>query len=177
MSTPRGDFIIYQASRNRPWTVWALPLFGERKPIQLVDPSYSPYAGRVSPDGRWLAYTSFQSGPLNIFVRPFLGDGQSTQVSTDGGVHPRWTRGGKELVYWAAPDRIYAVDLDTTGSVVRPGPRRTMVDHPVLSLIDGRTHYDVTRDGQRFLVRQPAGPQGAGVKVILNWTSKLRGKG
>ena len=175
--TPQGDYILYQVSVNRPWSIWALPLFGDRKPIQLVDASYSPYAGHVSPDGRWLAYNSFQSGPLNVFVTRFLADAKPTQVTTGGGVHPRWTRGGKELVYWAAPDRIYAVDISTTGTTVQPGPRRTMVDHPVLSLIDGRTHYDVTRDGQRFLVRQPAGPQGPGIKVILNWTSKLRSRG
>ena len=103
-----------------------------------------------------------------------LADGTSKQISNGGGVHPRWARHGKELVYWASPGGIFSHELSTTSSGITVGPRRPLVDHPVLSLIDGRTHYDITRDGQRVLVRQPAGPQGPGIKVILNWTSKLR---
>lgn len=83
-------------------------------------------------------------------------------------------RDGKELVYWSPPGGIHAHDVSLSASDIRVGPRRTLLDRPVLSLIDGRTHYDITRDGQRLLVRHPAGPQGAGIKVILNWTSKLK---
>jgi hypothetical protein len=77
-------------------------------------------------------------------------------------------------VHWAAPGGIYAHDLSMTSYEIRVGPRRMLLDRSVLSRIDGRTHYDITRDGTRLLVRQPAGPQGPGIKVILNWTSKLK---
>ena len=67
-----------------------------------------------------------------------------------------------------------AVSFDGTGSTFRIGARRTLVQSPVLSMIDTRTHYDITRDGKRLLIRQPAGPQEAGLSVILNWTAKLK---
>jgi hypothetical protein len=89
-------------------------------------------------------------------------------------VHPRWTSGGRELVYWAIPGGLNAVTLTPSASGLRVGRPRPIIQAPVLSLIDGRTHYDVTRDGKRFLLRQPAGPQGPGIKVIVNWTARLK---
>jgi Tol biopolymer transport system component len=170
-----GRYILYQRSVVRAWTIWALPLFGDRNPILVVDEQFSPYAPHLSPDGQWLAYNSFESGPtMEVFVRRFLADGPKKQISSGGGVHPRWTRDGKELVYWSPPGGIHAHDMSLSSSDIRVGPRRTLLDRPVLSLIDGRTHYDITRDGQRLLVRHAAGPQGPGINVILNWTSKLK---
>jgi hypothetical protein len=109
-----------------------------------------------------------------VYVRRFPGPGQKQQISSDGGAHPRWTADGRELVYWAVPRGIEAVSFEATGSTFRIGPRRTLVQPAVLSLIDARTHYDITRDGRRLLVRQPAGPQEAGLSVILNWTERLK---
>ena len=170
------QYILYQlrGSVMRGWSIWALPLFDDRKPIRLMDEEFSPYGPHLSPDGKWLAYNSFESGPLEVFVRRFLADGPKKQISHDGGVHPRWTRDGKELVYWSPPGGIYSHTISMTESTITVGPRQTLLDRPVLSLIDGRTHYDITRDGTRLLVRQPAGPTGPGIKVILNWTSKLK---
>ncbi|MGE5837858.1 MAG: protein kinase domain-containing protein [Acidobacteriota bacterium] len=168
------QYILYQRAVLRSWAIWALPLFGDRKPIPLVDAEFAPYAPHLSPDGRWLAYNSFESGTAEVFVRRFLSDGPKKQISHGGGVHPRWTRDGKELVYWSPPGGIYSHTMSMTSSGITVGPRQTLLDRPVLSLIDGRTHYDITRDGTRLLVRQPAGPTGPGIKVILNWTSKLK---
>jgi Tol biopolymer transport system component len=155
-------------------SVWALPLFGDRTPIRLLDAEFSPYAARLSPDGRWLAYSSFKTGPGEVYVRRFLVSGQEQQISQGGGFHPRWTKDGRELVYWAVPGGIDAVDFESDASTFRVRARRSLIQAPVLSLIDARTHYDVTRDGKRLLVRQPNGPPGAGIEVILNWTEKLR---
>src|SRR4029453_6084174 len=129
-------------------TLRALPLFGDRKPIVLVDERFAPYAARLSPDGRWMAYVSFETGPGEIYVQRFLVPGQKQQISTGGGVHPRWTADGRELVYWAVPRGIDAVSFEATGSTFRVGPRRTLVQPAVLSLIDTRTHFDITRDGK-----------------------------
>jgi eukaryotic-like serine/threonine-protein kinase len=170
-----GKYILYEQRELGPRSIWALPLFGDRKPIELVDGQFNPYAAHLSPDGQWLAYNSFESGPAEIHVRRFLVAGQKQQISTGGGVHPRWTADGRELVYWAAPrGSIEAVPFESKGSTFTVGPRRTLVQAPVLSLIDARTHYDITRDGKRLLLRQPAGPQEAGLTVILNWTAKLK---
>jgi len=158
---------------GNPWSIWALHV-SDRKAIRLIDDRFSPYGGRLSPDGKWLAYSSFESGPAEVFVRPFLADVPKKQISRGGGVHPRWTRGGKELVYWAPPGGILSNEITIAGSTIQVGPARTLVDRPVLTLIDGRTHYDVTRDGTRLLIRQPAGPPGPGIRVIVNWQSKLK---
>jgi serine/threonine protein kinase len=167
-------YILYFQGTQEGRSVRALPLFGDRKPIVLVDERFAPYAARLSPDGRWMAYVSFETGPGEIYVQRFLVPGQKQQISTGGGVHPRWTADGRELVYWAVPRGIDAVSFEATGTTFRVGPRRTLVQPAVLSLIDTRTHFDITRDGKRLLVRQPAGPQQAGVTVILNWTAKLK---
>jgi eukaryotic-like serine/threonine-protein kinase len=169
-----GKYILYDQGTQEGRSVRALPLFGDRKPIVLVGERGSPYAAHLSPDGQWMAYVSFETGPSEIYVRRFLVPGQKQQISTGGGVHPRWTADGRELVYWAVPRGIDAVSFEATGSTFRVGPRRTLVQPAVLSLIDARTHYDITRDGKRLLVRQPAGPQQAGVTVILNWMEKLK---
>jgi len=169
-----GRYILYYQNRPGGYVNFALPLFGDGKPIHLFGPESFPYGARLSPDGKWIAYASVETGPFEAYVQRFLIPGQKQQVSHGGGVHPRWTADGRELVYWAVPGGINAVAFESDGTSFRIGARRTLIQAPVLSLIDGRTHYDVTRDGQRLLVRQPAGPQGAGITVILNWTEKLK---
>jgi eukaryotic-like serine/threonine-protein kinase len=170
-----GKYILYDRTRAGGFrSVWALPLFGDRKPVEVVDDRFAPYSAHFSPDGQWLAYASLDTGRYEVYVRRFPGPGQKQQISSDGGAHPRWTADGRELVYWAVPRGIEAVSFEATGSTFRLGPRRTLVQPAVLSLIDAKTHYDITRDGKRLLVRQPAGPQEAGLSVILNWTAKLK---
>ena len=170
----RDRKILYFSAQFERRSVWALPLSGDRKAIPVVDETLFPYSARVSPDGKWVAYASSETGPFEVYVQRFLVPGQRQQISSGGGVHPRWTADGRELVYWANPRGIEAVSFEASGSTFRIGPRRTLVQPAVLSLIDARTHYDITRDGRRLLLRQPAGPQEAGLRVILNWTEKLK---
>jgi serine/threonine protein kinase len=167
-----GKYILFDRGRGAR-SVWAVPLLGDRKPFQVIEGKFFPYSAHVSPDGQWLAYASLDSR-YEVYVQRFPGPGQKKQISTDGGAHPRWTADGRELVYWAVPRGIEAVSFEATGSTFRIGPRRTLVQSAVLNLIDARTHYDITRDGRRLLLRQPAGPQEAGLSVILNWTEKLK---
>jgi len=167
-----GRYILYQ-QLDREWAMWALPLFGDGKPALMTGDQRTGYGGHLSPDGRWLAYAGFESDQFEIFVRRFPEGTPKKQISHGGGVHPRWTRDGKELVYWAPPRGIFANDITIAGSEITVGPMRTLVDRPVLSLIDGRPHYDITRDGQRLLLRQPAGPPGPGIRVLLNWMPKI----
>jgi Tol biopolymer transport system component len=163
------DYVLYQ----RLGSMWAKPLTGNGTPIPLDHPDRQSIYPRLSPDGKWLAYSRYEDGKWEVFVKKFLADSPTKQISHGGGVHPRWTRDGKEIVYWNPPGGIFANDVNIIGSDVIVGPTRTLVDRPVLNLIDGRPHYDITRDGQRLLVRQPAGPPGPSVRVIVNWTSKI----
>jgi eukaryotic-like serine/threonine-protein kinase len=153
-------------------SVWVLPVSGPAEPVRLMSERFTPYAPRLSPDGRWVAYNSYETGLQEINVARFLAPGQTQQISHGGGVHARWTNRG-ELVYWAVPAGVDAVAFTSGADTFRVGARRTLVQTPILSAIDGRPHYDITRDGTRLLVRQSAGPQGPGIRVILNWRSKL----
>jgi Tol biopolymer transport system component len=171
-----GKFILYQAqTQEHPaWSVWALPLFGDRKPVAVVQGEHVSNA-HVSPNGYWIAYTSFETGRNEVYIQRFMEPGEKKPISPGGGAHPRWTRDGRELVYWVAPgDGVAAVDLDFTPSGVHVGPPRPLVSTPVLPLIDARPHYDVTRDGERLLVRQPAGPQRPAITVIVNWMARTK---
>ncbi len=121
-----------------------------------------------------MAYSSARAGAFELFVEGFPGGSPRKQISIGGGVHPRWTKGGKELVYWAPPGGIVSNELTLTAEDIRVGPVKTLVAQPVLTLIDARTHFDITRDGQKILMRQAAGPPSPGIRVIVNWMAKLK---
>ena len=78
------------------------------------------------------------------------------------------------MVYSAPPGGIMSNELTLTAQDVTVGPTRTIVSQPLLSLIDARPHYDITRDGQKILMRQAAGPPSPGIRVIVNWMTKLK---
>ena len=87
-------------------------------------------------------------------------------------MHPRWTS-AREIVYWSPGGGLSAVTLELGAAGFRPSAPRPLIHEPILTLMDARTHYDVTRDGQRFLLHRAAGERGAPVKVLLNWTEEL----
>ena len=113
-------------------------------------------------------------GQIRRVRRKFPGGLPRKQVSAGGGVHPRWTKGGRELVYWTPPGGIVSNELAFGPGGITVGPPKTLVAQPVLTLIDARTHFDVTRDGQKILMRQAAGPPSPGIRVIVNWAAKLK---
>jgi Tol biopolymer transport system component len=134
--------------------------------------------GQVSPDGRWLAYASNESGRYEVFVQSFLNAGGRWQISKDGAVHPRWRGDSKELFYYGSDSRLMAVTIkgDTALEVGAAVPLFTarMLGGPAVAL-GLKQQYDVTRDGQRFLLNsltEEAAP--TPITVVLNWTSALK---
>jgi Tol biopolymer transport system component len=162
-------YVLFQQLQQ---SVWGFRL-GDPVPKALADLQQA-YAARRSPDGRWLAYSAVRGGQFELLVERFPGGSPRKQISTGGGAHPRWTNGGRELVYWAPPGGIMSNALTLTADDIVVGPTRTLVSQPVLSLIDARTHFDITRDGQKILVRQAAGPPSPGIRVIVNWMARLK---
>jgi len=154
--------ILYSLAGPDPGSIWTLPLTGDRRPTRLLA-GHSP---RLSPDGQWLAYVSGETGAFEIHVQRFPKPVSKHRISEGGGVHPRWISDGRELVYWAIPGGLNVVNIIDGAAV---GDTRTIVHAPVLGLVDGRTHYDASRDGRRFIVRQPAGRAGPAIKVVRNW--------
>ena len=106
--------------------VWALPADGDRKPRAVVTTPFSESSPRLSPDGRWLAYTSNEPGRAEVFVQPFAGPGGRSQISTDGGSEPVWSRDGRELFYLNG-DRMMAVEI-TTAPAFRAGAPRLLFE-------------------------------------------------
>ena len=169
-----GRFVLYTFTGSFPATsdIWALPLFGDRKPFPVVHTQFAESLGIFSRDSRWIAYTTNETGQFNVYVQPFLRAGGKTRISPNGGRNPHWRADGKELFYLAADGAMTAVPIDGT-DVLTPGLPETLFPAGVIS---ANQVYSVTRDGQRFLVSTR--PQNAAaappLTVIVNWTSTLQ---
>jgi Tol biopolymer transport system component len=169
--TPAGQFILYpDRSPTTGSDLMLLPLQGERKPGPWLRTRFDENEARVSPDGRWVAYVSNESGRREVNVRAFAGAGETTQVSTAGGVTPRWRRDGRELYYLGPSGNMMMVTV-REGEGLRVGNPAHLF-HVELAR-DDFGQYDVSADGQRFLVNTAAGSQAPAVTVDLNWTAAL----
>jgi hypothetical protein len=146
-------------------------------PTPLGDSAASQLNGAFSPDGRWLAYEeSGQSGQNEVYVRGVSGAGGRRQVSADGGSQPRWTRGGREIVYRKGAAVFAASFQPATGEVGTPTLLFRKADAGRLG--GGRTiGYDVTPDGARFLLVTPVErPDAQSTVVVLDWLDVLRAR-
>jgi hypothetical protein len=148
-------------------------LFGDRKPFPLVQTAFSENSAVVSPDGRWIAYTSNEAGPPNIYVQPFPGGGAKYQVSRDGGGQPVWRADGKELFFLGADGTLMAVSIGAGGQFIAGVPQALFrTSAPRLS---SSQTYAVTKDGKRFLVNaSPQQSSAAPLTVVVNWTAALQ---
>ena len=130
-----------------------------------------------SPDGRWLAYASDESGRTESYVRSFPSLEGKWRVSTEGGSGPLWNSNGRELFY-RSEGKMMAVDV-TTQPTFSPGRPRVLFDDPYSPDPGGgnRPNYDVSRDGQRFLMLKPVPQQTTAltqINVVLNWFEELK---
>jgi serine/threonine protein kinase/Tol biopolymer transport system component len=168
-----GRFVLYTVIGTFPATtdIWALPLFGERKPFPVAQTEFAESLGTFSPDGRWIAYTTDETGQLNVYVQPFLRAGAKHRISPNGGRNAHWRADGRELFYLDLNGAMTAVPIDLTASSPAGLPT-TLFPAGAVSV---NNMYAVTKDGQRFLVNKP---QNAGatapLTVIVNWTSTLQ---
>jgi eukaryotic-like serine/threonine-protein kinase len=175
-----GRFIAFtRAGVSRSSDVWLLPLFGDRRPYPIVQTSARETSGAVSPDGRWIAFVSDETGRPNVFMQPFPGGGGRRRISRESGSHPVWRRDGRELLYAADdPSRgnmLFAVSIDSAGQV---GETTTLFYAGLPRFSDGQI-YAVSNDGQRILggggprvSQSAAGP----LRVLLNWPAGVRNR-
>ena len=171
-----GRLILFvEQSPETGYDLWVLPLEGERKPVPYLQTEFNEVMGQFSPDGRWVAYVSNESGRGEIYVQPYPADGGKWQVSTDGGRQPRWRADGKELFYLTADDRVMAAEIEA-GETFQPGVPHMLFRAPGVNplLPDNFYHYDVSDDGQRFLIDVAAEEsQQSPVTIVLNWQAEL----
>jgi Tol biopolymer transport system component len=179
-----GRFLLYSTQDPKSASdLWALPLTGERKPFAVLHSSFDEIEGQFSPDGRWLAYASNESGRYDIYIRTFPEAGGKWQVSAAGGVQPRWRRDGHELFYVAADTRLMAVpirlapDAQTleAGAPVALFPTRLATGGNIAPAgFLARAQYAVAADG-RFLMNVAADDAALSpITIVQNWTAGLK---
>ena len=129
--------------------------------------------GRFSPDGRWIAYVSNESGRQEVYVTPFPNASGKWQVSTAGGAWQRWRNDGREIFYLTPTNTLMAAEISAQGSAVKVGAVRPLFETRLRT--DGRYPYDVSADGQRFLVNNDPLPAASSpITVVVNWTASLK---
>jgi serine/threonine protein kinase len=180
--SPNGNSILYEvAGPKTGQDLWILPLSGDKKPSPLLYTPFSESHGQISPDGKWLAYESNETGRVEVYVQPFPDGAGKWQVSTNGGNFPRWRRDGRELFYMTqvSGGKMMAVDVRASGSTFEAGTPKELFDSPYINLSHtGRYHtYAVSADGQRFLIPHQPSSDAASlmmpIAVVENWAAGL----
>ena len=179
--TPNGTAVVFhEVTPTMGRDLLQVALDATRRVTPLLQTKFDERNGIVSPDGRWLAYDSNSSGPYEIYVRPFpnVGGGQ-WQVSTAGGTQPLWARNGKELFYVGADGALARVPVETNGATWSAGTPMKLLEgrYFIGAGIGGRT-YDVSPDGQRFLMIKAPGTDANAAPpaliVVQHWDEELK---
>jgi len=148
--------------------IWMLSLEGDATPF-LTTP-FNEELAMFSPDGKWLAYVSDESGRYEVYVQPYPGPGGKWPISTEGGTNPRWSPGGRELFYRNGY-QMMSVSVDTEPSFTAEKPRLLFEGQYLLSTRFNVPNYDISHDGQRFVMITEAS---TGIHVVLNWFEELK---
>ncbi|HET9386209.1 MAG TPA: protein kinase [Gemmatimonadales bacterium] len=170
-----GGFLLYRNTGPKTgYDLWALPMTGDRKQFSVVQTEFEERDGQFSPDGKWVAYQSNESGRFEIYVRPFPGPGGTWQVSTNGGAQVRWRPDGKEIFYVATMDeKLMAVPIAFTGNQPEIGKPTALFTTRLGGAVQGlfKQQYMVSADGRSFLVNAVADEAASPISLILNWKS------
>jgi eukaryotic-like serine/threonine-protein kinase len=176
--SPDGKYLVYEdATPSTDYDIWLLPLTGEdRRPKPyIVGPGIQEFGG-VSPDGRWFAYDSDETGRHEIYVQSFPSAGGKWQITSEGGFEPQWRRDGRELFYLAPNRKIMAVatELSPTFHAGAPQP---LFEAPINmnGIEDSSARFSFSPDGQRVLVIAEVGEKSASsaIRVVANWAAAL----
>jgi serine/threonine protein kinase len=168
-----GKYLLYEdLDPSSAADLWILPLSGERKSFPYIKTNYMETSARFSPDGRWVAYVSNESGDYQIYVQSFPMPGQAVRISTEGGLDPRWRRDGRELYFISSDGRLMAADIKVDGNFSAGLPK------PLFrfsgSTETTRRSYWPSPDGQRFVVMKMSDDSVAQIQITVNWTEALK---
>jgi hypothetical protein len=168
-----GRYLAYfRRNPKTNWDIWVLPTFGDRKPIPFLVGPFLELGPSFSPDGRFLAYVSNESGRAEVYVQSFPGPGGKWQISSSGGSDARWRADGKELFYRAPDQKLMAVEI-RGGDTLEAGVPQPLFPGRVVSG-PARNKYLPAPDGQRFLFVAPLGREAmTPTTVVLNWYTGL----
>jgi serine/threonine protein kinase len=175
--TRDGSTLVGQVRREGSrWDVVTVALSGKSEMVNQVTGPFAEFGGKLSPDGRYLAYVSGESGEDEVYLTTFPAGGGKWQVSQGGGLEPSWRADGRELFYLTPDQRLMAVDVSLANSVELGAPG-LLFHAPLQPQDEERNRYAASPDGQKFLLssvvdwrRLPT------VTVVLNWTAELKGR-
>jgi eukaryotic-like serine/threonine-protein kinase len=174
--SPDQQFLVYMrvATDKRTATdIYALPLSSASKPFPIVQNAFNNMQPRVSPDGKWMAYSSNESGRFEVYVTSFPGGGAKWQVSTSGGSFPKWRRDNKELFLLDAADNMMAVDINTAGNTVQMGAPKMLFHAGGVQTQQGP--YAVTADGKKFLINTgDVKEENQPFTLVQNWPAEIK---
>ena len=159
-----------------------MPLVGERKPVPVAQTSFDEREGQFSPDGRWVAYVSNETGRDEVYVRPFPAQGGKSQVSAAGGVDPRWRRDGQELFYVAPDGHLMAVPMQVTQPMSTPTPGvpvslfrpRLAIGANATGGWPTRPQYAVAADGRFLMNVSTEDTVTFPITIVQNWTLAVK---
>jgi Tol biopolymer transport system component len=170
-----GRFVLYQTIDARSKTDWDLWIYSveEKKAFAFLSTPAAETFGCFSPDTRWIAYQSDESGKSEVYVTPFPGHAGKWLISAGGGKQPVWSRDGKEIFYLSADNKLMAVEVKADPAFEAGSPR-ALFDIRIKAVLNGRT-YDVAADGKRFLINAPVGEVTANpITLVQNWTAEIK---
>jgi Tol biopolymer transport system component len=176
--SPDGRFLLYASmAPQTSGDLWVVPMLGDRRPSVFLRTPVNENWGAFSPNGRWVAYESNESGRAEVYVRPFVPPGSTPaaagqwQVSTAGGISPAWRPDGKELFYLNPAGAMMAAPITVTGATPEPGAPVVLFPTRIygggVDMQQGR-QYDVARDG-RFLINSELESAAAPITLLMNW--------
>jgi len=169
-----GRYLVYSRRADQGLIdLWVLPLFGDRKPFPIVQSLFSKGGAALSPDGKWLAYQTDESGRNEVYITAFPAGGAKWQVSSTGGVDARWRKDGKELFFLDPSDNMVAVDVSGASSAPKLGTPHILFQATAVQRQNGP--FDVTADGKKFLVNTGNLKEGLDpLTLVQNWTADLK---
>ena len=175
--SPDGKFIIYHVTTGAAgYDLWALPLSGDRQPVPVARSRFNEVQGEVSPDAKWIAYSSDESGRFEVYVQSFPGAATKLTVSSGGGFQPHWSRNGGELFY-LRPDGTLMTAPVRSRQRVTFGVATALFKTALPAQMNAyRTDYAPAADGQRFVMKVPVATALPSITIVLNWTAFLKNR-
>jgi serine/threonine-protein kinase len=169
------DGLVFAITSLSPtWDILVLRA-GESSPEPFLNTPFEEFDARFSPDGRWIAHTSNESGRREVYVRSFPEGSDRQQISTNGGDQAMWNPKGGELFYKEG-NRMMAVDVETGSGAFRASKPRVLYERRFLPGINGPDRFAVSPDGQRFLLTAPSenAPASGQINIVVNWLEVVR---
>ena len=171
-----GRFLVFTTIDFKTFKsdLWIQPMTSAQKPTPFLQTDYSESQAQISPDGRWIAYVSDESGSQEVYIQNFPSPGNKLQISTGGGSQPKWRRDGKELFYVSLDKKVMTVQLKGN-STLEPGIPLVLFQTQIATWVEARNQYVVSADGQRFFINTPLKQIASSpINVMVNWSTTLK---